>query len=275
MASAMAPTPTRGALRDGACVHEVAGWRIKVYQRDPVAMHGARLADALSLVVSTAKLRCSDSRLPVGFCIVTKSGGDVAEAVLGLWAVSKAARLVLLNAQPGGVFVARNDFPLECAEIVAFEARAMKAACTDLRSCADAAQGYLSEWFCGDATHVSHAAMHATFQRFASHWQRGDIDALMSELSDAPSYRTSAGASFEGREAVRRGLTDMCKPASSAPAAEPAPQDIEFFGNKSLSYWSLALPDGIGGQRQVQGVDVITYDADGRIALKDAYRKVS
>jgi hypothetical protein len=55
-------------------------------------------------------------------------------------------------------------------------------------------------------------------------------------------------------------------------AAEPAPPRCHFFEDFALVYWQLALP-AANGAVQVDGVDVITFDADDRIAVKDAYRK--
>lgn len=257
-----------------ARVHEVAGWRIKVYPCGLPNGHRQQLAEALTLAVSMMNLRCTDTRLPVGFCVVASADTDLTEVVVGLWAVSQSVRLALLSIPLGGSAVVKSDLPLECAEVLAFEARSITGAGVDRRRAADVEQDYLSDWYSAGAAQPARSTMRATFLRFALHWRSGDLDGLMADMSDTPSYRTSAGACFEGREAVRKGLAALCKPSNKKPpTSKEVLQDVHFFGNHSLSYWSLALPDSCGSLREVKGVDVITYDADGRVALKDAYRK--
>jgi hypothetical protein len=45
-----------------------------------------------------------------------------------------------------------------------------------------------------------------------------------------------------------------------------------FFENHALVYWRLTL-SGTDGPVEVDGVDVITFDDEDRIVVKDAYRK--
>jgi ketosteroid isomerase-like protein len=117
---------------------------------------------------------------------------------------------------------------------------------------------------------VSEHLMRSTMERFSEAWARGDVDTLMSLMSEAPLYKTSSGLAFEGREAVRQGLSKICQPGK--PAASP---NWSFFGDKCLSYWSLELPSPDGERRSVDGVDVISFASDGRIRIKDAYRKLA
>jgi hypothetical protein len=112
--------------------------------------------------------------------------------------------------------------------------------------------------------------MKSTISSFGRAWRRGDIEALMSLMSDTPLYRTSGGSVFSGRDAVREGFRDMCQPTKSA--APPGRQ--LFFANKCLSFWLLCLPSPDGLDKVVEGMDVISFESDGRIAVKDAYRKV-
>lgn len=125
----------------------------------------------------------------------------------------------------------------------------------------------------GDRQRASETEMRATMERFSQAWARGNIDALMALMSDAPVYRTSGGATFEGRTAVREGFARICRAAD--PAALPAPPSrLVFFGDQCLSYWTLRLPGADGELREVEGIDVIGFDSDGRIRVKDAYRKL-
>lgn len=113
--------------------------------------------------------------------------------------------------------------------------------------------------------------MQSTIAQFSDAWARCDLEKLMALVSDAPLYRTSSGLTFKGREEVRQGFSRMCQPANS-----PAPAGKFFyFDDKCLSYWTLMLPTSGGESRAVEGIDVISFDPDGRIRVKDAYRKGS
>ncbi|HLY57540.1 MAG TPA: nuclear transport factor 2 family protein [Stellaceae bacterium] len=119
----------------------------------------------------------------------------------------------------------------------------------------------------------SRAVMEATLSRFSAAWGRGDIDGLMALMADDPTYRTSSGLTFRGRQEVREGFARICRP--SDPATDPPPPAApHFFDNKCLSFFTLLLPAVGGGLAMVEGVDIITFDGDGRIVAKDAYRKL-
>jgi ketosteroid isomerase-like protein len=117
---------------------------------------------------------------------------------------------------------------------------------------------------------VAEHLMRLTMERFSEAWARGDVETLMSLMSEAPVYKTSSGLTFEGREGVRQGFSKICQPGK--PAASP---NWSFFGDKCLSYWSLELPSSDGEPRSVDGIDVISFAPDGRIRIKDAYRKLA
>jgi hypothetical protein len=110
--------------------------------------------------------------------------------------------------------------------------------------------------------------MQQTLEAFAAAWSRGDIDALMDLVGDHPVYRTSGGLVFEGRDAVRGGFEQICKPSDDSPPPSPPPH---FFGNMCLCTWSLPLN---AGEPPVAGVDVITFDENAKVVSKDAYRKL-
>lgn len=124
------------------------------------------------------------------------------------------------------------------------------------------------------ANTVRHAAV---LQRFSHAWARGDVEALMDLMSDNPVYRSSTGpgpgAVYRGREAIGAAFTRLLA-ASPAAADRSLPSgDVAFFGNRALSFWSLPAQSPDGTPTVVEGVDVLTFDDDGRIAVKDAYRK--
>ena len=114
-----------------------------------------------------------------------------------------------------------------------------------------------------------------TFRRFAEAWGRHDVDTLMELMSDDPTYRSSVGPGpggvYRGREDVRAAFGRML--SGPPPASPPPPGEVVFFGNRALSFWKLPGKSPDGKPAMVDGVDVITFDERGRVAVKDAYRK--
>ena len=118
-----------------------------------------------------------------------------------------------------------------------------------------------------------------TLELFSAAWSRGDVDTLLSLMGDEPVYKGSTGAMpgtlYRGREEVRAVLEKIA--GGNADAGEPlppaAPPEMYFFANRALVYWNLMLPGADGSPQPVDGVDIIEFTDDGRIAVKDAYRK--
>jgi len=113
--------------------------------------------------------------------------------------------------------------------------------------------------------------------RFSEAWRCGDVDTLLSLMSDEPVYRGSTGplpgTEARGRQAVAAAFERMVGAnRSQVPTAPAAAPRAHFFDSHALVYWHLTLP-GANGPVAVDGVDVITFDDEGRIAVKDAYRK--
>lgn len=118
-----------------------------------------------------------------------------------------------------------------------------------------------------------------TVRRFAIAWAGGDVDTLMSLMSDDPVYKGSTGpgpgTEFRGRDNVRAAFLRMvgANVGAPVPVNAPPPPQMHFFGNHALVYWHLSLPTADSSKSEVDGVDVLTFASDGRIAVKDAYRK--
>lgn len=119
-----------------------------------------------------------------------------------------------------------------------------------------------------------------TLARFSAAWGAGDVDGLLQLMSDEPVYKGSTGPCpgtvYVGRDNVRRAFERMVGRAhnqAEGSDATAAPPEAYFFGDRALVFWCLALPDADGSLSDVEGVDVITFTEDGRIAVKDAYRK--
>ena len=118
-----------------------------------------------------------------------------------------------------------------------------------------------------------------TLELFSAAWSRGDVDTLLSLMADEPVYKGSTGAMpgtlYRGREEVRTVLQKMAggNADTDAPPAPAPPPEMYFFANRALVYWNLMLPGADGSPQPVDGVDIIEFTDDGRIAVKDAYRK--
>lgn len=252
-------------------VIDVLGWRIRTYA-DLASMEAVRerlkyyFEQARSTIGSpVCKLSAS-----VGFCI-SSPFGTAEKPFLGLWVFDPGPRLIQLSLSGGNLAVVGIELTLESMRVLSFEMQLMERVANDKGESETIHQRYLECAGAEESVVPGKAAMLATLTRFSSSWHRGDIDGLLAEMSPEPAYRTSSGGNFEGRSAVRVALQQMCKPGKAG--AEPGPPDSIFFANKSLSYWCLDLPKPGGGVEKVKGVDLITYDNDGRILLKDAYRK--
>ena len=128
-----------------------------------------------------------------------------------------------------------------------------------------------------DGADARDRARRETLARFSTAWSTGDVDGLMALMSDDPTYSGSTGPGpgtlFRGQEQVRAAFQRMVGGnAGSAAPAEPPPR-MFLFGDHALVYWTLMLPGADGIAREVAGVDVMSFTDDGRIAMKDAYRK--
>jgi len=124
----------------------------------------------------------------------------------------------------------------------------------------------------------------ATVKRLAAAWDSRDLDAVMACFCDNPIYRSSTGPG-PGREAsgasqVRDLVKSFFESATTRTTEVEEPQANESVVRDPISadgivivFWNLLFPDPTGFPRNVEGLDVFTFDGDGRIKCKDAYRK--
>ena len=114
----------------------------------------------------------------------------------------------------------------------------------------------------------------AMLDAFADAWNRHDIDALMSFMADDCTFESSAGPDvcgrrFSGREAVRNGFLDVW---AVFPDAHWGNARHFVHGDRGVSEWTFTGTKADGTRVEVNGCDVFTF-RDGRIALKNSYRK--
>ena len=115
----------------------------------------------------------------------------------------------------------------------------------------------------------------ATLAAFSDAWNRHDIDALMSFMSDDCVFQTAAGAEAcgtrhrrhgGGAQGLRRRLGKRCPTRSGATACTIVAGD---FGT---SEWTFTGTAADGSRIEANGVDLFTFK-DGKIQRKNVFRK--
>ena len=111
-------------------------------------------------------------------------------------------------------------------------------------------------------------------QAFADAWNRHDIDALMSFMTEDCVFESSAGADLcgtrhVGRQAVRAGFAEVWE---IYPDAHWANARHFVQADRGVSEWTFTGTRADGTRVEVDGCDLFTFRA-GKIALKNSYRK--
>ena len=111
-------------------------------------------------------------------------------------------------------------------------------------------------------------------QAFAEAFNRHDADAIMSFMAEDCVFESSAGPDvcgtrYVGRDAVRSGYEDVF---ATFPDAHWGGARHLVHGDRGVSEWIFTGTRADGGRVEVNGCDLFTF-RDGRIALKNSYRK--
>ena len=109
---------------------------------------------------------------------------------------------------------------------------------------------------------------------FADAWNRHDVEALMSMMTDDAVFQASAGNDVngerhEGRRAVRAAYEAVF---AQYPDARWAGARHFVNGNRGVSEWTFTGPLSDGRRVEVTGCDLFTF-RDGKIAVKNSFRK--
>ena len=111
-------------------------------------------------------------------------------------------------------------------------------------------------------------------QAFADAWNRHDVDALMSFMTDDCVFEASAGPDpcgtrYAGREAVRAAFAEVW---TTFPDAHWGDARHLVHEDRGVSEWTFTGTRVDGARVEVDGCDLFTFRA-GKIALKNSYRK--
>ena len=111
-------------------------------------------------------------------------------------------------------------------------------------------------------------------QAFADAWNRHDVDALMTFMSEDCVFEASAGpdvcgSRYVGREAVRAGYIEVW---TTFPDAHWGDARHLVYGDRGVSEWTFTGTRADGSRVEVNGCDLFTFRS-GKIALKNSYRK--
>lgn len=113
-----------------------------------------------------------------------------------------------------------------------------------------------------------------TLEAFSAAWNRHDIDALMSFMTDDCVFETAAGpeacgARHAGAAAVRKAFAMAWE---TVPDAQWQNGVHHVMGDFGVSEWTFTGTAADGSRIEVNGVDLFTF-RDGKIALKNVFRK--
>ena len=110
--------------------------------------------------------------------------------------------------------------------------------------------------------------------RFADAWNRHDLDALMSMMTDDCVFEASAGPHVngersDGKSAVRAAYAAVFQ---AFPDAHWGNATHFVAGDRGVSEWTFSGTKPDGTRVNVTGCDLFSF-RDGKIAIKNSYRK--
>jgi len=113
-----------------------------------------------------------------------------------------------------------------------------------------------------------------TLAAFSDAWNRHDVDALMSFMSDDCVFQTAAGADawgtrHVGREAVRKAFAAAW---AQVPDAQWTRGRHFVHGDFGVSEWTFTGTAADGSRIETDGVDLFAFK-EGKIQTKNVFRK--
>jgi steroid delta-isomerase-like uncharacterized protein len=110
--------------------------------------------------------------------------------------------------------------------------------------------------------------------RFAEAWNRHDLDALMSMMTDDCVFEASAGPQVDGErsEGIAAVRAAYAAVFDTFPDAHWANARHFVAGHRGVSEWTFSGTHRDGRRVEVTGCDLFTF-REGRIAIKNSFRK--
>ncbi len=109
--------------------------------------------------------------------------------------------------------------------------------------------------------------------KFSKAWGQADVDGLMALMTDDCVYKASVGpepgTTYSGKDEVRRGFAEILEYESGG---EQRGGRLWFSGDYAFAEWSYDEVADDGSITDIQGIDIFHF-VDGKLALKDAFRK--
>lgn len=111
-------------------------------------------------------------------------------------------------------------------------------------------------------------------QSFADAWNRHDVDALMSMMTEDGEFEASGGNDVNGARHVGRQAVRAAFEAVFAQYPDAHWGNARHFvdGDRGVSEWTFTGTLKDGKRVEVTGCDLFTF-RDGMIAVKNSYRK--
>lgn len=250
----------------------INGWRIKQYEitLDNTPISAAVAAAAHQLLTNTVP--ATDDG--VGF-VITHRGAEQMWLLADLWHGDIIHQYTFF-----ADLVTPTDFepvptggPTACVWELAVHAHERDAY---IEHVLDPYDGPDHDAYLADVLTLQARTRRQLLEAFENAWARSDVDALMTLMSDDPTYRASTGhgpgTDHHGSAAVRNGFETVIAAERSGPHHAPPAGTIDIAADRGYSTWSYPTIGPDGTERVVEGIDVWTFDGD-RIATKDAYRK--
>ena len=108
---------------------------------------------------------------------------------------------------------------------------------------------------------------------FSAAWGRSDLDGLMNLMTEDCVYAASVGpepgTTYRGKEEVRQGFAEIIEYESGG---EQRDGRKWVSGDYVFSEWAYDEIAEDGTVTEIRGIDIFHF-VDGKLALKDAYRK--
>lgn len=258
-----------------AGVSDVAGWQLKCYE---ISAHADPLPGDVGSIIDTVIAETVAGETPdelgLGFVIVHQ-GLESLWLLIDLWRGDIICQHIFRADMGEDLSFTRVKVggPTMCIwemEVQAYERQALINHI--LNPDQPEVEGYLADQLDNHAT----IANRDLIERFTQAWNAGEVDDLMALMANHPTYRASTGDepghTYTGAAEVRAGFAAVIQAEAAVGGAAPSDGELHVFDDRAFSYWSYPSANGDGQTVLVEGVDLWTFE-QGRIALKDAYRK--